>query len=516
MFQRFPLLFLRVVGVALFLSCLIGYSGILHAEKESPQPASAAKNTGTSLLLLLRPVEGDLDFVKKTEITKLFEDLLFLYPELSVFTAKEFQNQIGWERQEKNITCQFPEDCEAELFKKLGLRHTMKLNVLSRNDGQFNVRMSLLEKGEKVREAVETIPEMSFLPTVMKSMIEGLVNSSPFLHSDQGVIHASSFPLRAKLSRDGIEICETPCSLIARESETLTLSATRPGHPTFTEKIKIQKGEVVRWNADLVTRQGDALIDSQPAGATIYIDDKEAGVTPEVVRGILQGPHKVVLRLPPYPDGTHNVTIDPENLTRIQHSFLPEHASIDVTCLNRALEHVVEIYLNGAKVAENLYKADLPPGHYTITVVQEGFENYEESLNLEAGQSKSVTVTMKPGLALRPGQIMEHKPDYRPGGFTLAAGALLTAFGAFLEIEAQSHYKNGDRLEAKNDTKNAKDERKTAKDCRIGGGVMMGVGSAAIVAGTFLLIFPPDMPVAVLPSVEPTNKSASLNLALSF
>ncbi len=450
------------------------------------------------LPLLLYPVEGDLSRDDRKKLDQALEDALYRYTDFQVYPRAAFTNQLGWERQHGTLSCQLPEDCEDRLRENLGLRHEIRMLLVPLADGYINLRlrMDVGDEGDG-REFVEPIPELSAAPVILEGMVQDLIGVPPDVRREEGVWHVTSMPLGATVSVEGKEACRTPCSLSGADGETIRVEVRRPEHPPVNEIMKFRRGTVRRWFADLVTRQGEILVDSTPGGAEILLDGRPAGVTPYVVRNVLTGKHTVSLVMSPYPTATYHVDVKADDVTRVRHGFLPEQGTLVIDIPADKRQRNVEIYVNEKKVAENTYRADLPPGSYAVRLVQQGFAACERIVELEPGKSVSIQPEWKPGLALRPGETKGSKNDYRPGAFTTVLGGLLAGFGSFLVARAE-------------DDPNARTATRAA------GGTLIGLGAAGLGVGIWLLVDPPQREFAVTPAVDPVTKEVSLNLNWTF
>lgn len=477
-----------------------------------PSDAVDGAEVERRLPILVHPVKADLPLEERKKLDKALEDALFSYTGLEVYTFQEFRNQIGWKRQQKQIQCQFPEDCLRLLKEDMELRHEVTFAIAPLVDGRLNLRLNLIV-GEEGREFVETIPELAAAPVVLGRIVPDLIGLPSGVRHAEGVVHVSSFPMGAKVYADGALSCSTPCSIVADGGAELRLKAEREGRPPFSATVRIKRGQVIRWFADLVTRQGSILVDSTPPGATIELDGREAGVTPQVIRNVLTGEHDVRLTMPPYPEMTYRITVGADEVARIRHGFLPENGRLEISAANREKSRTVEIYLDGLRVADNLYVAEIQPAEYRVHIVQDGYETHEEKVSLESGKTVIIKPTMKTGLALRPGQEIGREPDYRPGAFTLATGVVAVAFGTYLELEAQGEYDSAKKAESSSDKK---EYERTGLISRSLGGVLMGLGSAVVITGVVLLILPPEMDVAVTPAVDPVSKQAAVSVKISY
>lgn len=465
------------------------------AKNAVPAPPLAKSYPG-GLPLLLREIDADLDTPSRALLSETLLYELRRYPELKMIDSKSFRNQLGFARQSNQIACQLPEECEAALRATLGLTYEIVASIIPRADGQLNVRLKLLG-GEAAREFLETVPDIAVAQVMLKRMLPDLLGISPNVRADEGVVHVTSLPLGAEVFRASLPeaVCVTPCSFAWPAGESIELRIQRPDHPPLLERVKVARGLVQIVSADLLTRQGELLVDSMPGGATVLLDGSEAGTTPLIRRNILAGPHKVGLRLPPYPDGNYEVTVKADETARVRHGFLPENGTLLVTVTNKPKKGKADIYLNGLKVAENLYRADLLAGKYELAVVVPERKTVHETVEVEAGKEIEVRAELLPGLSLRPGEAPGKKADYRPGGFSFGLGLMALGFGAgCLTYGGREHNKG----------------------LLAGGGVAAGLGLGASIAGVVLLVHPPLKEVAITPLVETKTKTLGLLLGGRF
>lgn len=465
------------------------------AKDAVPAPPLSKSYPG-GLPILLREIDAELDAQSRALLTETLLTELRRYPELKIVESKSFRNQLGFARQNNQIACQLPEDCEAALRAGLGLTYELVLAIVPRADGQLNLRLKLLG-GEAAREFLETVPDMAVAQVVLKRLLPDLLGFSPNVRADEGVVHVTSMPLGAQVFRNASPdaICTTPCSFAWPAGEAVELRIQRADHPPLSERVKVARGQVQIVSADLMTRQGELLVDSMPSGATVLIDGTEAGTTPLIRRNILAGPHKVGLRLPPFPEGNYEVTVKADETARVRHGFTPENGTLSVKVPKLPKKGKAEIYLNGIKVAESLYRADLLAGKYSLAVVVPGHQTVTEAVEVEAGKELEVVAEPVPGLSLKPGETPGKRKDYRPGGFSLGVGAMAVGFGAgCLTYGLREHNKG----------------------LIAGGAVAGGLGLGASIAGIVLLVRPPLKDVAIAPVVDTKTKTVGLLIGGNF
>jgi hypothetical protein len=147
-----------------------------------------------------------------------------------------------------------------------------------------------------------------------------------------GDILVSSNPPGASVFNDGIYQGTT------QPGDALDLTGLLPGTHTillqlqnyqdYSTQIEVQAGRVSRVSADLVpattpSRSGTLLVNSNPQGANIFLDNACVGVTPLTIPSVPGGNHTLLLRLPGYVDYSTSLTISPGDAVQIQAALAP-------------------------------------------------------------------------------------------------------------------------------------------------------------------------------------------------
>jgi len=370
--------------------------------------------------------------------------------------------------------------------------------------------MRLVMKSDKSeRELLESLPEEAAAMSLIENMLADMLGSRPVLSAGQGALRVMSFPINAKVFVNERFLGYTPLHLRSISGTRLEARLSYDGLPDLKQNLVFPDNCAESISFDLEKKRGEVLIDSEPAGATVFLDGKEAGTAPVVLRDIIAGEHRLKFHLPPFEDTEVVVEVLPDDLVRVKHMFQAEAGHLEIVPTSTKN---VEIYLDGGKVAEGMYKADLPAGVYEIAVVRPGYVTHTRKLRIQPGERLKLEPELEPGLSLKPGEKSEKKPDYRPGIFTGVASVLALGFGIFLELEAQDHYANASRyVEVSSNYKNERDE---GFRTRVGGGVLMGLGAAGTLASIALFVWAPEKDVVVAPATD--GESVSLLTRFRF
>ena len=120
-----------------------------------------------------------------------------------------------------------------------------------------------------------------------------------------GSVNVSSSPSGAEVYIDGVSRGVTPVILRDIAAGTHTFRLKLSGYQDSEGSVIVEAGQTAVISAALtrIITAGDLDISSVPPGADIYIDGtKLSGVTPQVVPGLSEGTHGLVLKLAGYRD----------------------------------------------------------------------------------------------------------------------------------------------------------------------------------------------------------------------
>lgn len=166
---------------------------------------------------------------------------------------------------------------------------------------------------------------------------------------------------------------------------------------------------------------------SDPPGATLYIDDKEAGAVGKTpYKGKLtRGPHVLVLELDGYEPAVQDIEVKKR---RKQQTFKIELAEVangtvevdgkpgDVGSLG------AQILVDGEDKGELPEILELPAGAHQLEVRKKGFKPYDEWIEVTKGKTLKVVVTLQ-SLTANKKKSKKGKPGPKGTGPMFAAGA---------------------------------------------------------------------------------------------
>ena len=147
-------------------------------------------------------------------------------------------------------------------------------------------------------------------------------------------------------------------------------------------------------------REGELEIKSEPSGARVSVDGKEAGKTPLALSKIKPGSHRIRVAAEGYEPYEEQVGVSEGERKEILASLKKVAGHLVV----RTEPSGAAISMDGKPVGVEPYEGkDLTPGKHKIKVVKEGYETWEREQTVEAGKKVEVIAklkTIESGLAI--------------------------------------------------------------------------------------------------------------------
>jgi hypothetical protein len=221
-------------------------------------------------------------------------------------------------------------------------------------------------------------------------------------HSAQtGNIQVSSSPSGATVTLDRGQSAVTPFTYTYVPVGSHEISVYYSGYQTFYNTVYVYSGQTSYLNAVLtpVTTTGSLDISSSPSGAAVYVDGNYNGVTRTVVGNLYPGQHSVKLTKAGYQDWTGTVSIASGSTTYLSPTLAvnpqPQYATVSISS-NPAGANVYGdgVYIGQTRSGSPLTFTEVKPGVHTLRLTKSGYQDYETTQNVVAGQDYVVSVTL--------------------------------------------------------------------------------------------------------------------------
>ena len=216
-----------------------------------------------------------------------------------------------------------------------------------------------------------------------------------------GNIQVTSSPSAAMVTLDRSRSANTPYTFTNIPVGTHEVSVYMSGYQDWYMDVSVNEGQTTYVNAVLqpVVTTGSLSVSSSPSGAAVYVDNSYRGVTTTTVGNLVPGSHTVRLTKAGYQDWTGTVSIaagyttylDPTLATNPQ----PQYATVSISS-NPAGASVYGdgVYVGQTRSGSPLVFTEVKPGVHTLLLTKSGYQDYQTTQSVVAGQDYVVSVTL--------------------------------------------------------------------------------------------------------------------------
>jgi serine/threonine protein kinase len=191
--------------------------------------------------------------------------------------------------------------------------------------------------------------------------------------------------------------CKTPCSLNDLAPARYSLQIQKDGYSPLQTAVEVKSGHAHDLKLHLEAVQRGLSVNSQPAGADIFINgSKQSGQTPAALP-VAPGAYDIVLRLPGYQSYSNHVQVKDGIQTTLDVK-LNEKAQARVAWAQvKSVPSGAEIFVDGSSSGESSpARLQIPAGNHTITLKLKGFQPGVRHFLASEGSTVDVSETLKP------------------------------------------------------------------------------------------------------------------------
>lgn len=205
-----------------------------------------------------------------------------------------------------------------------------------------------------------------------------------------GNLRIDSSPQQAQAYVDGNYVGTTPTNFGTHPGKH-DIKVTKDGYETFETSVNLRPGETQSVRAQLqpIRRTGTVSFDSNPRGATVYLDGNHVGSTPTGRMRVDEGTHTARFTLPGYQDSNVRFNLsrgdDRQVSTSLQRAF--------GTLIIQANVGGATAFIDGRQIGTipngsgRLTVPNLDPGQHELTLVAPGFRTYVSGFSIQSGQT---------------------------------------------------------------------------------------------------------------------------------
>lgn len=171
-----------------------------------------------------------------------------------------------------------------------------------------------------------------------------------------------------------------------------TIEARKTSHYPTKRTVEVKAGENQKIDLQSpVPRYGSININTRPIGATVSVDGRELGESPNIFKEVLIGTHTLAVSKEGYATRTCTITVEEGKVTPVDLQL--ENGG---TVIIRSNVSNARVYVDGQYKGVAPYTHSDGAGRYQITVKADGYNDVTRSVVIAAGQTNSETITPTP------------------------------------------------------------------------------------------------------------------------
>jgi PKD repeat protein len=216
-----------------------------------------------------------------------------------------------------------------------------------------------------------------------------------------GTLTISSSPPGAIVFIDNVVKGITPLTLTDTAAGSHTLLLTKTGYEDYARSFMTEPsspatiGATLARSIALPTTQpspayGSIAATSIPPGATLILDGRQRGATPDIISGVLPGNHDVILSLRGYDDWSQVVSVGSGQIAAVNAALVVNGASPAGTGSLAVTSDPpgAEIYIDdGFRGVSPVTISGLSAGNHTISIKLPGYADTTTNITITAGQA---------------------------------------------------------------------------------------------------------------------------------
>lgn len=198
-----------------------------------------------------------------------------------------------------------------------------------------------------------------------------------------GLVLIQTDPPDAEIKVDGISRGKSPLLINDFPLGEHTVSVEANGFNPKEIAVAVEDRRPVKHMISLDSDSGRVTFNSQPNGATVFIDGRNSGVTPVTVNRISQGQHDIELKLEGYRDYREQINVTSGLVDRLNAVLTPLPGGMYLTSIPSGARVYIDNEFRGETPLE---LNDMDVGEYRVRAESEGYEPDARTLSVMNGQ----------------------------------------------------------------------------------------------------------------------------------
>ena len=200
------------------------------------------------------------------------------------------------------------------------------------------------------------------------------------------VLQVSSYPTEAEVYVDGIKKGLTPITIDDLPLGEHFVEVKKQNFAIWSQKIDAESYKVIQLVATLQPQSASLSINSTPQGATVYLNDKNMGVTPVVINNLDAEKYNLKLTMDGYAPYEEQITVSKGE--EIDRNITLKKASTILSIDSKPTD--AEIFINGKDSGKTPFsQINIKPGTYKIKIAKDGYLPFVTQITIKENQTKS-------------------------------------------------------------------------------------------------------------------------------
>ncbi len=210
---------------------------------------------------------------------------------------------------------------------------------------------------------------------------------------DAGVIRVVTNPADATVFCNGVDYGSAPVTIEGLSSGQHLLVVRKDGYRDVRTTVNLLQDQQTTQRLELEPVMGLVLVESEPEGADVTIDDSFKGRTPLLIDDIGLGTYSLRVFKDSY---------FPRELTLRVRDRIPQHMSIELPADSAQLNVFSEpsggrVIVDGASMGTTPLEIDrIRTGSVTIEIARDGYLPHQQEVRLRAGESYNIRADLVP------------------------------------------------------------------------------------------------------------------------
>lgn len=205
-------------------------------------------------------------------------------------------------------------------------------------------------------------------------------------------LRVNSMPDGAAVTLDGTARDVTPVVMTDIPPGEHLLVVQKPGYYPLRKTVLLSPEQRLALDLQLESMTGLLLVDSDPPGAEVRVDETDRGTTPRLITDLRFGKHQVSVKSTGYAPRAMDVEIKDRKPVRVVISLTSDSAAVAVDSDPQG----AKVILNGIDGGVTPCTVErVPAGDAFLKLELEGYAPMDQILKLRAGQREDVKLVLK-------------------------------------------------------------------------------------------------------------------------